>query len=259
VNTPAPTLNAVRQTRIVSNWRGAVNSWRRGLVESGSSWTLRAGALPVRTLLARYACAWLYLAVFVAAELAYAALPVHDQAAVAQWASTNVVNLRHDPVGSLVASAFVPAASAGVWPVLIALALFGANRALGNWRTAVVCVAGHVLGSLVSEGIVDYRVAHGWLPVSDTRILDVGPSYIVVSAIAVAVLYGSWPARVAAAADFAALVFVGRIFSGLTSLDVAAVGHLTAITVAVVLGCLLGPASKLVRPAPHRERPPVGQ
>ena len=97
------------------------------------------------------------------------------------------------------------------------------------------------------------------LPVSDTRILDVGPSYVVVSAIAVAVLYGSWPARVAAAADFAALVLVGHIFGGLTALDVAAVGHLTAITVAILLGSLLGPVSKLVRHAPHRESPPVGQ
>jgi hypothetical protein len=259
VNTRAVTLKAVRQTRSVSNWRAAVNSWRPGLVESGSSWTLRAAARLARTLLTRYGVACLYLAAFVVTELVYAGLPVHDQSAVAQWASTNVVNLRHDPLGSLVASAFIPAAFAGVWPVLIALAIFGANRALGNWRTAAVCVAGHVVGSLVSEGIVDYRVAHGWLPVSDTRILDVGPSYIVVAAIAVAVLYGSRPARVAAAADFAALVLVGHIFSGLTALDVAAVGHLTAITVAVLLGSLLGPGSKLVRRAPHRESPPVGQ
>ena len=191
------------------------------------------------TLLGRYAVAWAYLAGFVIAELIYAALPSRDQAAVLRWASTNVVNLHHDPVGSLVASAFIPAAFAASWPLLIALALFGANRALGNWRTAVVCAAGHVLGTLVSEGIVDYRVTRGLLPVSDTRIVDVGPSYIVVAAIAVAVLYGSWPARVAAALDFALLVFVGNIFGGLSKLNVAAVGHATAIMVGVLLGSLL--------------------
>src|ERR1035437_4797522 len=97
-----------------------------------------------------------------------------------------------------------------------------ANRVLGNWRTAVVCVAGHVIGTLVSEGIVDARVTHGLLPASDTRILDVGPCYIVVSAIAVAVLYGSWLARLAAALDLVALVFVRHIFSGLSRLDVTA-------------------------------------
>ena len=191
------------------------------------------------TLLSRYAVAWAYLAGFVITELSYAALPSGDQAAVLRWASTNVVNLRHDPVGSLAASAFIPAAFGTAWPLLIALALFGANRALGNWRTAVVCVAGHVLGTLVSEGIVDYRVTRGALPAFAARILDVGPSYIVVAAIAVAVLYGSRPARAAAALDLALLVFAGNIFGGLTKLDVAAVGHLTAIIVGISVGSLL--------------------
>jgi hypothetical protein len=195
--------------------------------------------LPVRTLLTRYAVAWVYLAGFIIAEVAYAALSPGDQSAVRQWASTNVVNLHHDPASSLAASAFIPSSFAVAWPVLIALALFGANRALGNWRTAVVCVTGHVVGTLVSEGIVDYRVAHGVLPVSAARILDVGPSYVVVSAIAVAVLYGSWPARVAATLDLAVLVIVGNIFGGLSKLDVAAVGHATAIAASALAGSLL--------------------
>jgi hypothetical protein len=204
--------------------------------------------ISARTLVARYAVAWLYLVGFVIAEVVYAALSPHDQSAVLQWASTNVVNLHHDPVGSLAASMFIPAARVTSWPALIALALFGANRVLGNWRTAVVCAAGHVIGTLVSEGIVDDRVTHGLLPASDTRILDVGPSYIVVSAIAVAVLYGSWPARMAATLDLAALVFVGHIFSGLSTLDVAAVGHTAAITTAVLLGGLLAWQVRRSRP-----------
>jgi len=210
----------------------------------------RVTRLPARTLLTRYAFAWLYLTGFVVAELVYAALPAHDQSAVLRWASTNVVNLRHHPVGSLAASAFIPATFTIAWPVLIALAVFGANRVLGNWRTALVCAAGQVLGTLVSEGIVDYRVAHGLLPASDTRIVDVGPSYVVVSAIVVAVLYGSWPARVAAGLDFAVLVFIGQIFGGLSTLDVPAVGHTTAIAVSVLLGSLL--AWQLRRSRPDR-------
>jgi Rhomboid-like protein len=192
-----------------------------------------------RTVLTSYAVAWLYLAGFIAVQVAYAALSPHNQAAVLSWASTNVHNLRHHPVGCLVASAFVTQSYATAWPVLIALAMFGANRVLGNWRTALVCAAGQVIGTLVSEAIVGYRVAHGLLPAADRYIIDVGPSYVVVSAIVVALLYGSWLARAAAALDLALLVFVGNIFGGLSDLDVAAVGHVTAMIVAAAVGSLL--------------------
>lgn len=209
-----------------------------------------------RALLTRYAVAWLYLAAFVLAELAYALLPVRDQSIITQWASTNVVNMRHHPAGALIASAFVPAGSAAAWPVLIALVLFGANRVLGNWRTAVVCAAGHVIGTLVSEGIVDYRVGHGRLPAAAGRIVDVGPSYLVVAALAVALLYGSWPARAAAGLDLAILAFVGQIFSGLGRLEVAAVGHATAITTGVLLGSLLAWSRRRSRPPAEAEQAP---
>lgn len=188
---------------------------------------------------ARYAVAWAYLALFVVTDIVFGCLSPSARLASQEWASTNVVNLRHDPVGSLVVSAFVPSGYGISWPALIALTMFGANKALGNWRTALVCTAGHVLGTLASEGIVDYRISRGLLPQADSRIIDVGPSYVVVAAIMVAMLYGPWPARILAALDFALLVFIGGIFSGLSTLQVAAVGHATAIVVAVILGSVL--------------------
>jgi membrane associated rhomboid family serine protease len=60
-----------------------------------------------------------------------------------------------------------------------------------------------------------------------------------VSAIVVALLYGSWLARAAAALDLVLLVVVGNIFGGLSDLDVAAVGHVTAMIVAAALGSVL--------------------
>jgi hypothetical protein len=187
----------------------------------------------------RYATAWLYLIAVSVAELVYAALSKHDKAALLRWASTNVHNLTHDPVGSLIASAFFPSEFAWAWPAVIVLAMFGACQVLGNWRTALVCAAGHVIGTLVSEGIVAYRIAHGSLPASDKFITDVGPSYVVASAIVVAILYGVWLARAAAILDLALLIFVGDIFSGLSRLNVSAVGHVTAMTVGAVLGSVL--------------------
>jgi len=120
-------------------------------VGTGMTSNLAPMSRPVpRTIFTSYAVAWLYLAGFIAAQVAYAALSPHDQAAVLRWASTNVHNLRHHPVGSLVTSAFVTQTFATAWPALIALAMFGANRVLGNWRTALVCAAGQVAGTLVA-------------------------------------------------------------------------------------------------------------
>jgi hypothetical protein len=198
-------------------------------------------------LITRYATAWVYLIAFCVAELTYAALSRHDQAAVLRWASTSVHNLRHDPVGCLIVSAFFSSGSAWAWPALIALAMFGACQALGSWRTAVVCASAHVVGTLVSEGIVADRVAHGSLPAADRFLTDVGPSYVVVSAIVVAILYGGWLARAAAALDLALLAFVGDIFAGLSRLSVSAVGHVTAMVVGGLLGSLLAWQQRLAR------------
>jgi hypothetical protein len=187
----------------------------------------------------RYAVAWLYLAAFCVVEVSYELLPAHAQAALLTWASTSVHNLEHDPVGCLVVSAFVPSGSELAWPLLIALALFGANHLLGNVRTLVTCAAAHIIGTLVSEGIVAYRVAAGTLPGADRYLVDVGPSYIVVAAIAVGLLWGNWLIRAAAALDFALLIFVGQIFEGLSHLELSAVGHLTALITGACLGSLL--------------------
>jgi hypothetical protein len=193
----------------------------------------------LKRLFRSYAVAWVYLIGFVITEAVSSALSPHARSAFTVWASTSVHNLQHDLVGSLVASAFVSQGYWLAWPFLIALAMFGANKALGNWRTALVCVAGHVIGTFVSEGIVGYRVSHGSLPAADRYLIDVGPSYVVVTAIAVALLYGSWLARAAAALDLVLLVAVGNIFGGLSQLAVSAVGHTTAIAVGVILGGLL--------------------
>jgi hypothetical protein len=108
---------------------------------------------PDRVMFRRHAFAWAYLACYLAAELVWVLLTPRAQATLTAWASTNVANLEHEPIGPLVLSAFVGPGYLLVWPVLIALAVFGASQASGNARTALICVAGQVIGSLVSEGI----------------------------------------------------------------------------------------------------------
>src|SRR5260370_41279637 len=185
-----------------------------------------------RAIFANYAVAWTFLTAFVAAELVYLALPGHDQAALIGWASTSVSNLRHHPGGSLLVSAFFPVESASAWPVLIALSMFGANRALGNWRMAAICAAGQGIGTLGSETIVACRGAHRLLPAADRYLIDIGPSYVVVSAVVIALLLGSCPSRAAAAIDLALLIGVGNIFGGLLQHELSAGGPLTPNVVA---------------------------
>jgi Rhomboid-like protein len=207
---------------------------------------VRGGAARCWAQRSRYAAAWLFLGVFVLAGVVQAVLPAREAAGLLWWASTDVVNLHRDPADCLIASAFLPEGGFLGWVPLIGLALFGANRAVGNARLVLVCTAGQVIGTLASEGIQDYRVSHGLLPAAGDRIMDVGPSYVVVSAIVVAVLCGSRVARLAAAVDLAVLVVAGNIFGGLTTLGVAAVGHTTAITVALLAAPLLMRARPLV-------------
>jgi hypothetical protein len=181
------------------------------------------------------------------------------QATLTAWASTNVANLEHEAVGPLLLSAIVGPGCLLIWPVLIALAVFGANRALGNARTTLACTAGHLVGSLVSEGIVAYRMEAGQLPVTDRYLTDVGPSYVVVSAIVIAAVYGTWLARGAAALDFVVLVTGGHIFGGLSRLDVSAVGHLTALVTAAAAVTLTMARRRRTPPEALPEPAPAGQ
>jgi hypothetical protein len=215
---------------------GPGSATRPGLLRPGSA--MPSGPA-IRSVFRRYAVAWLYLGAVCGTEIVYALLSPHDRAAALRFASTNVHNLAHDPVGSLIASAFFPTSALTAWPLLIAFSMFGANAVLGNWRTAVTCAAGNVIGTLVSEGILWYRISNSTMPASDRFIIDVGPSYVVVTAIAVALIWGGWLARGAAAIALAALVVVGQIFSGLSHLTVAPVGHVTALIVGATLGSLM--------------------
>ncbi|MEU1664528.1 rhomboid-like protein [Streptomyces sparsogenes] len=92
--------------------------------------------------------------------------------------STDVANLSHRPLLSLVAS--------GVWvaggllsPYIVAfLAVVGAlERRLGGLRTAGIFLLGHVLATLMTELPVAASVAAGQLPDSSLRRLDYGISY----------------------------------------------------------------------------------
>jgi hypothetical protein len=195
--------------------------------------------LSPRLLAASYGVATTFLLLVTAGGVVTALLAPSQATALRMWASTNVANMHHHPIPALVLSAFLVSQSPVSWLVMIAFVMFGANRALGNLRLTLVCIAGQVIGTAVSEGIVAYRLDHGRLHPYFAHLSDIGPSYVVVAAIVAGAAFGSWLTRACAIIAFATLVFVGHIFAGLTSLNVPAVGHLTAVVTATTLAVTL--------------------
>jgi hypothetical protein len=214
-----------------------------------------------------------YAAALVVASLALAARSQAGQTQWLAWASTNLANLGTHPVAAMVVSAFFAQSDLAVWVVLALLGIGVTGLALGARRTLVLVASAHVLGTLISEGILWFQIRTGALPAAQERILDVGPSYVVVSALVAAAVFGglgrdersrsvrpesappslpgsdvdasrqisSWVARHGGrvACAIGVVILAPACFDGLLQLDVAAVGHACAAATAVGLGLVL--------------------
>ncbi|WEO93285.1 rhomboid-like protein [Streptomyces sp. FXJ1.172] len=101
-------------------------------------------------------------------------------------------------------------------------------------RALALIAAGQLLGTLVSEGLLAARIAAGQADPALRATLDVGPSYVIVSALAAVVAAGArrWHRRTALAA---LTVRAPHITSGLTTLAVTPVGHVTALSTGMLL------------------------
>ena len=151
------------------------------------------------------------------------------------WCSTNLANLRPGghPAEAFVASAFIPQESAGVWP-FFALSLFSVVAVLGARRTVLVLAGVHIGVSMVTEALVWWRIHHGTLPASDAHMWDTGPSYLVVTALTIAIatarplwLRVVWAACLAGAAP--------SLLEGIDHADYTAIGHVLSFSVGIVV------------------------
>ncbi|MEU9284130.1 rhomboid-like protein [Streptomyces sp. NPDC048275] len=100
--------------------------------------------------------------------------------------STNIHELSDNPVRVLISSAMW--IDGGLWlPYAVLYTLFHAQaeRWLGTARWLVVCVAAHVLASLISEGVLMAAIRRGAAPHSAVDTLDIGVSYALAGVIAV--------------------------------------------------------------------------
>jgi hypothetical protein len=172
------------------------------------------------------------------------------------WASTNLDNLGRHSILSLVASAFVVEDGGTVaWAAFAVIGLVALGWRLGPWRALVVVASAHSGGTVISEGIVAWQVYQGTMPAEARRLVDVGPSYVVVSALVGAVVIGPLPARLVGAVAFG--ILAPSLFDGLTELNVAAVGHACSMLIGAGLARAVLPggagelAGTLRRKRPH--------
>lgn len=188
----------------------------------------------------------------VSSVYAYGLAPSGQRSLVATTA-TNLVNLRTDPLGTLIASAFVTEAVPWMWVFLAIVGLFPLAHRFGNLRALLLVAAGQVVGTLISEGLLAWQISTGAAPGSMRFLDDVGPSYVIASGLVATILYGAEPVvrtarhghwlfdripsrwwRLGAAVSLAFLA--PHLFGGLDHLEVAAVGHLVAMITGAGLG-----------------------
>jgi hypothetical protein len=211
----------------------------------------------VPSILRRFPVPILFIMALCAVSSVYAyGLEPSDQRSFIASTATNLVNLRSDPLGTLIASAFVSEATPWIWVGFAIVGLFPLVHRFGNLRALVLVGAAQIIGTLVSEGLLAWQISTGAVPGSLRFLDDVGPSYVIASALIATILYGAEPAvrtarhghwlfdripslwwRVGALAGLA--VLVPHLFGGLNHLDVAAVGHTVALFTGAVVGLML--------------------
>ena len=141
--------------------------------------------------------------------------------------STNLVELDHEPIRVLIASALYIDGSSW-WPYLVMYTLFHApaERWLGTLRWLLVVLVAHVGATYISEGQLNWLIHHSLAPESDRRVLDFGVSYALagVQAVLVYKLVPRWRAPYIAVL----LVYYGSpmLFAGRTFTDL---GHFSAV------------------------------
>jgi hypothetical protein len=178
-----------------------------------------------------------YGGLLLAVTSALVALGPHAQARAIERASTNLHNLGHGHVGTLLGSAFVvDAGPIALWlPGL--LCLLGLGESIWGSRQLIYAfVTGHVGATLLVAIGLTAAVESGWTSADITRATDVGTSYgatAVLGALAVAVP-GRWRPAVLGAwlGVGVAAVAVGRDFTD--------VGHGVALLLGMAVATRFG-------------------
>src|SRR3954452_16934439 len=91
--------------------------------------------------------------------------------------STDIAHLEHVPWLVLPASSIWSGDMFGYWALVVLLCVGALERLHGGFVTLITGAVAHVVGTLVSEGVLWSRIAAGELSGSARHLLDVGRSY----------------------------------------------------------------------------------
>ncbi len=160
----------------------------------------------------------------------------HTRETVVHECSTNLVNLRERPLQVLVLSAFVVPSFLSLWFMVVTVCVgFVAECWLGHLAVATAFVIGHFGATLFVAVLLFAGIYHHQIDPSVGRVDDVGVSYgtFAVLGLATAAMWG-WRRAAVVGAAYSYLVLTLLADSGFT-----AVGHLTALTLGLMLAALV--------------------
>ncbi|WP_310786302.1 rhomboid-like protein [Mycobacterium sp. Z3061] len=154
----------------------------------------------------------------------------HDR--VIRHASTNLHNLSHGRLGTLVGSAFVvEAGPLWFWLPFLTCLLVLAELHLRTLRLLVAFLVGHVGATLVVAAALATAVKMGWMPWSITHASDVGMSYGALAALGA--LTATIPRSLRSA--WIGWWISASVFAAIIGGDFTNAGHAVAVTLGVLV------------------------
>ncbi|MHB8188727.1 MAG: rhomboid-like protein [Dermatophilaceae bacterium] len=188
-----------------------------------------------------------YIAIFSASTVIARDAPSHLITMLTIRQGTSPVRLAADPAVLLTSALWVAngGTALGLYVAVFATVVAWAERRYGPPRIIVIGAAGHILGSLLTALVLRQAIDHGYLSARLVRTADVGVSYVLVAAVAAAVvLWRGWRRTGGAAVLGAALLIPLAVNRTVWDL-----GHILAATSGLVAAVVL------LGFAPARPRP----
>ena len=188
----------------------------------------------VLTRLGRLRVTLVYAAALAAVAIALVDLGPRIQEKVIRHASTNLHNLEHGRIGTLIGSAFVnEAGPIYIWlPGLVALLALG-ELLWESRRLVIAFVAGHIGATLIVAAGLAAAIAAGLLSRSVADAADVGMSYGAVAVLGTFTAAIPRPWRAAWAGWWLTIAVASTVISGG---EFTNAGHLIALMIGMVIG-----------------------